>query len=101
MSSRAERETVLTFADEDLLGDGDARLYTFRRSLVDKALRAGGRIVLEHRRGGRIEAWDVAVPAKLVRIGFKRRAGAKDVPSPKLARNPPEMRLPAQERPCQ
>lgn len=87
MTTRTERETLLVFTDEDLITGGDARLYTFRRKLVDKALKAGGRIIEEHRRDGKAQAWDVAVPAALVRIGFKSRARSEQARARKALQN--------------
>jgi hypothetical protein len=77
MTTRAERETLVRFSDADLLNGGDATIYTFREATKRKCLRAGGRVVREHIRKGKVEAWDLAIPANLVRIGFKSRAKAE------------------------
>jgi hypothetical protein len=70
---RRERETSIIFDDEARLQEGNGRLFTFNRRLVEKALRAGGRIVEEHRREGRIVAWDVDLPVSAIRIAFRAR----------------------------
>lgn len=72
MTNRHERETLIVFSDADRLEGGDATLYTFSEALKRKALRAGGKVVREHSRKGRVEAWDIAIPANLVRIAFRR-----------------------------
>jgi hypothetical protein len=77
MTARHERETLVVFSDEDLLNGGDAIVYTFREAIKRKCLQAGGRVVREHVRDGRVEAWDLVIPASLVRIRFKSRARAE------------------------
>lgn len=67
-----ERETIISFSDDDRLNGGNAVLSTFSSSLKKKALAQGGKIVREHIRAGTTVSWDIEIPAKQVRIGFKR-----------------------------
>lgn len=70
-TTREERETLVVFSDKDRLEGGMAKLYTFNARLKDKALAAGGKVTREHARDGKVEAWDVDIAAKQVKIGFR------------------------------
>ncbi|MGH7855929.1 MAG: hypothetical protein ACREQY_01270 [Candidatus Binatia bacterium] len=62
-STAAERETLVLFNE----GDRAAIVTSFSRTIWSAARRAGGRVVAEHRRGGKIEALDYEVA--LERLG--------------------------------
>jgi predicted component of type VI protein secretion system len=81
-----ERETHVCYSMADVRSGGNAIISTFEPRLKTKALKAGGRVTRESKTVP--QYWEIEVPAKLIRVGFKRQVSRRKRVEPRHGLQP-------------